>query len=169
MNQGISNSKARGLSLIEMMIAITLGILLTAGMIQLFQGTKQTFVTNDSLARIQENGRFTIELLKRELREAGSTGFCATQGPINNHLRQDCGGGLSALFGTTDTIMGWNFNGTGSGEDYDIPTPLDPSTAAAGDWSSSLAGSGSLPAPLVGQVVPGSDVLIVRRTRPIEG
>ena len=68
-----------GFSLIELMVAITLGLLLTGGLIQLFTSTKVTFRTNDALARVQENGRFTLEVLKRELREAGTNGFCAAQ------------------------------------------------------------------------------------------
>ena len=62
----------RGFSLIELMVAITLGLLLTAGLVQLFTSTKVTFNTNDALARVQENGRFALENLKRELREAGT-------------------------------------------------------------------------------------------------
>src|SRR6056297_2680692 len=75
-----------GFSLIEMMVAITLGLLLTAGMIQLFDSTKVTFRSNDALARVQENGRFTLELLKREFRHLGADGFCAGRLNIRNHL-----------------------------------------------------------------------------------
>jgi len=57
---------ARGLSLIELLVAITLGLLLTAGMIQLFNSSKVTFQANDGIARVQENGRFALELLKHQ-------------------------------------------------------------------------------------------------------
>ena len=93
-NQFISlPRRSRGFSLVELMVAITLGLLLTAGMIQLFNSSKVTFRTNDAVARVQENGRFALEMLKIQLREAGTLGFCAGQVPIRNHLNTGCAGG----------------------------------------------------------------------------
>lgn len=158
----------RGLSLIELMVAITLGLLLTAGMIQLFNSSKVTFQTNDAIARVQENGRFALELLKRDLREAGSFGFCAGQIEINNHLNTGCGGGADDFFNPDRSLVGWEFEGTGLGDDYTLPADLDPSNASTGDWDSS-ADSSDLPNRLSGLPVPGSDVLVVRRMAPLPG
>jgi type IV pilus assembly protein PilW len=160
-----ANSNAcrnRGLSLVELMVAITLGLLLTAGMIQLFNSSKVTFQTNDGIARVQENGRFALELLKRELREAGSFGFCAGQIEITNHLNTGCGGGADDFFDANRSLVGWEFSGTGLGEDFTLPDDLDPATATTGDWDSS-ADSADLPNRLDGLPVPGSDVIVVRR------
>jgi len=159
-------STARGVSLVELLIAITLGLLVTAGMVQLFNSSKITFRTNDALARVQENGRFALETLKRELRESGSLGFCAGRVEIDNHLRQDCGGGVSDLFDANRSLVGWEFDGTGRNDPFTLPDDLDPASASAGDWESSNA-IGSLPTGLPGLVSPGSDVLVVRRLTPL--
>src|SRR6056297_2296055 len=154
--------RSAGFSLVELMVAITLGLLLTAGMVQLFSSTKVTFRTNDALARVQENGRFTLEMLKRELREAGTNGFCAAQLEVRSHL--DSADTLDEIFDAGRLIIGWNYAGTSSGNDFAVPEDLTP-PGGTGSWSGTDVGA--LPAPVAGRVIPGSDVLITRRQRPI--
>jgi type IV pilus assembly protein PilW len=62
----------RGLSLIELMIAMVLGLFLIGGVISIFVSNQQSFRDNEGLARIQENARFAFEQLSREVRDAGS-------------------------------------------------------------------------------------------------
>ena len=157
----------RGFSLIELMVALTLGLVLTAGLVQLFSSTKVTFNTNDALARVQENGRFALENLKRELREAGTLGFCAGQVPITNHLNTGCSGGIDDFFNPDFAVVGWEYGSTGLGGSFTI-TDLDPATATNGDWSSQ-ANSPNLPSQLSGEVVPGSDVLVTRNLVVVDG
>lgn len=153
-----------GFSLVELMVAITLGLLLTAGMVQLFSSTKVTFRTNDALARVQENGRFTLEMLKRDLREAGTNGFCAAQLEVRSHL--DSADALDEIFDAGRLIIGWNYAGTSSGNDFSVPEDLTP-PGGTGSWSGTDVGA--LPGPIAGRVVPGSDVLITRRQQPVPG
>ncbi|PKL95396.1 MAG: hypothetical protein CVV18_05670 [Gammaproteobacteria bacterium HGW-Gammaproteobacteria-8] len=159
---------ARGLSLIELLVAITLGLLLTAGMIQLFNSSKVTFQANDGIARVQENGRFALELLKQDLRQAGNLGFCAGQIEIRSHLNTGCGGGADDFFNPNQALVGWEFGSTGLGDNFALPTNLDPATASTGDWDSS-ASTSDLPNRLSGLPVPGSDVLVVRRMNALPG
>lgn len=155
-------TRFKGFSLVELMIALVLGLLLTAGLIQLFSGTRLTFRTNDALARVQENGRFALELLKRDLRTAGTHGFCAGRIEIRNHLDTACTNGSVDLFNASRTLTGWEYDGTAPDDDYTIPNALDPTSTSLSDWSSS-ATTGALPSLLANRVVPGSDVLVVRR------
>lgn len=67
-------SNQSGFSLIEIMIALVIGLVLTAGIIQVFLGSKMSYVTNEGLARVQESGRFAVDLLSREIRMAGYQG-----------------------------------------------------------------------------------------------
>lgn len=64
-----------GLSLVELMIAITLGLILTIAVVQVFLGTKVTFNNQQALSRIQEAGRLGIEFMSKELRMTSNTGF----------------------------------------------------------------------------------------------
>jgi Tfp pilus assembly protein PilW len=59
---------------VELMIALLLGVLLSSGIIAVYLESKRNFDAEEEMARIQENGRFAINLLKRELTLAGFYG-----------------------------------------------------------------------------------------------
>lgn len=60
--------RQQGFSLIELMIAITLGLLLMLGITTLFTNTNNTNRTQDALARMQENGRYAVTRLMDDIR-----------------------------------------------------------------------------------------------------
>ncbi len=64
-------SRQRGFGLIEIMISLVVGLILTAGVIQIFTANKQTYRMLDAEGGIQENARFAEEILGRYLRIAG--------------------------------------------------------------------------------------------------
>lgn len=66
--------KQAGFSLIELMISILLGLILTVGVISVYIESKNNYQAEDELARVQENGRFALNLLKRELTLVGFYG-----------------------------------------------------------------------------------------------
>ena len=61
----------RGLTLIELMIAMTLGMILALAIGQVFMSSRHTNTSTEANARMQENARFAFLLLERELRMAG--------------------------------------------------------------------------------------------------
>lgn len=63
-----------GLSLVELMISLTLGLLLMAGVVQMFISSNAVFGTQQNLSRIQEAGRLAMEFIGRDLRMASYTG-----------------------------------------------------------------------------------------------
>lgn len=71
----------QGFSIIEFMVALTLGTLLIASAGAVYLSNKSTYVMQEGLARLQENGRYANFLLSRELRMAGYQG-CANQKQI---------------------------------------------------------------------------------------
>ncbi len=64
----------RGFSLVELMVALLLGALITTGIVQMFTSNQQNYQVLTGQARMQENGRFAIEFLTRAARMAGFTG-----------------------------------------------------------------------------------------------
>ncbi|MCP8900321.1 PilW family protein [Gilvimarinus xylanilyticus] len=72
----------QGLSLVELMIAITLGIVLMTGVVQTFLSSKTVFSTQKGVSRVQETGRLGMEFLARDIREAGYMG-CLSRTGIN--------------------------------------------------------------------------------------
>ncbi len=63
-----------GLTLIELLIAMTLGILLTFGVTEIYINSKQTYRSQDGLARMQENARFALDFIARDVRSSGYVG-----------------------------------------------------------------------------------------------
>ncbi len=60
-----------GFSLIEMMIAIVIGLLITIVVGNIFLGSKDTFRTQDDASRLAENARFAMTVLNRTIRNTG--------------------------------------------------------------------------------------------------
>jgi type IV pilus assembly protein PilW len=67
-----SARRMRGVTLVELMVGIALGIFLVGGVISLFTSNQQNFRVNDNLARLQESARFAYEQMNREIRDAGT-------------------------------------------------------------------------------------------------
>jgi type IV pilus assembly protein PilW len=64
-------TESRGVTLIELMIAVTISLLLVVVIAQLFLGSRQTFATTDDVSRMQDNIRYTQQLLTRTIHLAG--------------------------------------------------------------------------------------------------
>ena len=65
-----------GLSLVELMIAMTLGLVTVGAVGYIYLGTSKTYRTQDALARLQEGARYAFEVISSDIRMAGATG-CA--------------------------------------------------------------------------------------------
>jgi type IV pilus assembly protein PilW len=74
-----------GLSLVELMISLVLGLLVVGGAITVFVSNSQTYRATESLGRIQESGRVAFELMARDLRESGGNA-CERDLPMRNVL-----------------------------------------------------------------------------------
>ncbi len=130
----------RGLSLIELMVGLAIGALLTIGLIQVFAASRATSQMQEGLSRVQENGRFATQYLQRQMRMVGFMGCGADKGRTDqmsfvNHL---------ALF--DGTVPG--------GSAYRFQRPMEAFTN----------GSMTLPAEFTGisGMVTNSDVLVLR-------
>ncbi|MBK5969785.1 hypothetical protein CCR91_13685 [Thiorhodovibrio winogradskyi] len=91
MKTNVRLRSARGVTMVELLVGMTIGLFLTGGIIALLLGTKQSYRSNEALSEVQENGRFATELLAQQLRMAGSLGCqrslmlqntAATQNPL---------------------------------------------------------------------------------------
>ncbi len=95
-----SVDRQSGMSLVEVMVAITISLILMAGAIQIFVGNKQAYRVQDSLAELQENGRFAIDTLKYAVRMADHWGSVEADAV-------KVGGGVSV---SNDCATGWAVN-----------------------------------------------------------
>jgi type IV pilus assembly protein PilW len=66
-----------GFTLVELMVAMVLGLMLIGAVIQVFISSKQTHIMREQIALLTENGRYATEALQRDIRMAGYSG-CRT-------------------------------------------------------------------------------------------
>ena len=74
--------RQRGFSLVELMVAITVGLILMTGVVQMFLSSKTVFITQQGVSRVQETGRLAMDFLAHDIREAGYLG-CLSRTGIN--------------------------------------------------------------------------------------
>jgi len=75
--------KQRGFSLVELMVAITVGLILMTGVVQMFLSSKTVFSTQQGISRVQETGRLAMDFLSKDIREAGYMGCLSRYNPIS--------------------------------------------------------------------------------------
>lgn len=63
--------RARGRSLVEIMIALTIGMVILIAISSLFMGNRQSFKANDDKTRLDEEGRLALSLMAFHVRMAG--------------------------------------------------------------------------------------------------
>ena len=62
-----------GVSIVEVMIALTLGLVAVGGAAAIYLANRRSFTTVENVGRLEENARFAIDLLSRDIREAGNS------------------------------------------------------------------------------------------------
>jgi type IV pilus assembly protein PilW len=67
--------REQGMTLIELMIAMLIGLVLVSGAITVFTQSRANFRTADSVSRLQENARYALDLLEPDVRLAGYWGL----------------------------------------------------------------------------------------------
>ena len=104
--------RQQGFSLVELMVSMTLGLLLMGGVLQTFLASKQTYSANTALSRVQESGRFAMEFLTNDIRNAGYKGECISS--------------LKNLLDETDSDY--------SADYFDLDQAINGTTNNAPDW-----------------------------------
>jgi type IV pilus assembly protein PilW len=114
--------RQRGLTLIELLVAMVLMLLVSIATVALFNVSASSFRTVDAGQELQDNGRFAMEILGQAARSAG---FQDRTGPTS------AGVNLSdTVFGTTSTVATtWRLEGADNSQ-------LTSSTTAIGFGSS---------------------------------
>lgn len=161
--------KSLGFSLVELMIAILIGVFILTGLVTVFDTSSRMSRTQNGLARIQENGRFILSLMKDQISQAGySSCFAETEVSPN---------------ATAPTKLAWNIQATNfdpslpvevtlAGNAFDPAHLIQGHECTAGSCNPSLTVLGadaSLSTLTVGtglgQMVRGTDILTIRYLR----
>jgi type IV pilus assembly protein PilW len=95
MNTGVlATARQRGFTITEMLVAAVIGLILLGGAISMLVTSRQTYETQNDLARIQENARFAIEEMMQDIRMAGYFGCHDAVDNVRNQLNGATAGDL---------------------------------------------------------------------------
>ena len=67
------DKRQRGFSIVELMVALTISLILMAGVGQIYISTKTSYNLQSGLGRLQENARSALDILSRNVGQAGYT------------------------------------------------------------------------------------------------
>ncbi|NBA96436.1 PilW family protein [Pseudomonas sp. R5(2019)] len=70
--------RSRGFGLVEVMVAMLLGLIVVLGITQIFIAAKNTYLAQNASARLQEDARFAFSKMIQELRMVGMFGCLTT-------------------------------------------------------------------------------------------
>ena len=131
-----------GLTMVELLVALAIGSFLMIGSVQVYNQSRQAFVINESIARVQETAQFAMDTIEADLRMASNWGRNSR-----------------AL-----AVEGRSLNGNPN------PNGLAAPTDCGADWALDLAmtvdgdnNSWTLDCDPTGGLQPNSDMLTVRR------
>ncbi len=125
-----------GLTMVELLVALAIGSFLTIGAVQIYSQSRQAFIINESIARVQETAQFAMDMIEADVRMASNWGRhsrpLAIEGrsiagnPNPNALPEpgDCGAGWALdLAMTVD----------GSNNTFTLACPAQPAAQANSD------------------------------------
>jgi type IV pilus assembly protein PilW len=118
--------------MIELMVGLTAGLILIAGASQVYVANKQTYRLQEAQSRLQEDGRFVLDFLERNIRLAGyksyswnvgTVGFPILAGTGTNPAFASSGQFVSAVYGSGATAdaskLSVRFQGSADGSVQD--------------------------------------------------
>lgn len=117
--------EVRGFTLVEMLIAMVIGLVLMTGVLSVFISSSDSYQRLQGLASIQERGRIAVQILRNSVQVAGYTG-CRKNVTINNVLSSNTNYGRSF----TQPIQG--FDATGTANTWD---PVMEATIPSPQWA----------------------------------
>ena len=99
----------QGFTLVELMVALVLGMIVTAAAIAVFLSNKRVYQTTENLGRVQETVRTAYELMARDMREAAGNA---------------CEAGLPTVNVLNNPAANWWSNMDGGARGYDGATAM---------------------------------------------
>jgi type IV pilus assembly protein PilW len=118
----LPGGRQNGITLVELMVALAIGSFLIIGAVQIYSQSRQAFVINESIARVQETAQFALDTIEADLRMASNWGrtsrglaidgrsMIAAPNPNVLPVPLDCGEDWSIELGTPvdgfDNVMG---------------------------------------------------------------
>lgn len=158
--------RERGFSLVELMVAMALGLVLTYAMINVYLSSRQAFSRQEQLNSIQQNVRIAFEYLSNDARMVGHLG-CYT-GRTTGFTNSLAAGNIDTNYALG--VEGYEYTNATAGA-YTLTGNAPANTTTAAEWATNGVAPGAIstiPVTTIGGagsgngLTPGSDVLVIR-------
>lgn len=169
MTQRMQKSRTRsvGVSLIELMVSLTIGLVILAGTLAVYSKARDIYSSNDAISRLQENARYALSIIESDLRMSNFWGLMSRSSFIENSACSSSPSGI-AVSGTCASTVTCPSGAVTTDWAFDTDNYVDGlnnviANVALKSATTTLScnakdGSGS-----DGSTVAGSDVLVIRR------
>jgi len=159
--------RAKGFSLVELMISLALGSVVTAGVVQLFVANSETHNLLQGQSRMQESARFALDFIGRDIRQAGYRGCFSSNDDLNSTVDPaNLPYEYDLRFGMT------GFDATGEDEWTPDITNILPYTNSSNDdervFSLAADNYGVGSGINLDEIVSGTDIVTFRNLSPVE-
>ncbi len=156
-----SCARMRGLSLVELMVAMTISFVLIFGATQVYVDSRNAYNVNEVVARMQENARYAMSVIEPDIRMSNYWGLIKGASLVSAQAAQTAGAAAIAnnpqvLVCGTNFAVDLNTTLQGDNNGYVL-------SASRGAACNTLAGTGWLTTPQV-----SSDTLTVRRASTVQ-
>ena len=154
--------RIRGFSLVEMMVAVTLGLVVSSAVVAAFVASRNAYQSTSGVANLSDSGRFALMYIENAVRNSGFMACGAATRTISN-LNPEAtdlfyAPGPAGLF---EPLGGFEAANTGPTNSYAVTQTV----GAAGNWNPALDGAfASIPAAKA--PIKNNDVLVVRSSTP---
>lgn len=157
MNASSGNRRRqRGLSVVELMVSMAIGVFLLAGAVTVFGKTRDLYRTNDAAARLQETARYAVSTIEADLRMANYWGLNSRADLVENGPALDLGNlpAVDATYMLPADLVAYTgaINACGAMWAVKLPAYVEGSNNAYGLACAAFSGA-----------VAGADQLTVRR------
>jgi type IV pilus assembly protein PilW len=149
-----------GMSLIELMVALTISAVLIFGATQVYVDSRAAYNVNETVARLQENARYAMSVLEPDIRMSNYWGLIKGASLVGNQAAQTAG--VSAVASNVEA----NYCGTNFAVDLNTTIQGDDNSyvlsASRTANCNTVAGTGWATSPML-----SADTLTVRRASTI--
>jgi len=148
--------RQRGFSIVEILLAMALSLILTLVVSQIYLGSKQTYLLQEAQSRLQENGRFALQILAKDIRRAGNMG-CLSIKKTPVVLANP-----TPTITPATSIMGYNAN-----SDI-ISYPVSDQTYSKTNWTPDAPDIGTAESGKL-KAIAGTDIFTIQSAEPCGG
>lgn len=166
----------RGFTLVELMVAMTLGMLLTAAMSYVYLTSKSSFSRQQQLSGLQQSVRIAFDYLSNDARMVGHMGCYTGMPTLSTSEFTNLLSATALATHYAQGVEGYEY-GNGSIEAYSLGSAAPANITTAASWRSNVAADAIATLPLTtlagsatgDGLTPGSDVLVIRSVagRPV--